>query len=165
MIQQLNEEALLQAKASITSDVKKYLHIFLEDQVFGIDILTIQEVLFTPVITEVPLARSNIAGLMNLRGRIVTAVDLGGCLGLTPSRDSQESMSIVVDDDGERYSLIIDRVGEVSTSPLSEKKPTPPHISPLWSRFSDGVIKFDQQLMVVLDVPSIFRFFKQENQD
>src|SRR3546814_17937554 len=84
------------------------------DQLFGIPVLQVQDVLGQQRITRIPLAPPEIAGPLNLRGRIVTAIDVRLRLGLGPRERSDKDMSIVVDYRGELYSLMVDQVGERS---------------------------------------------------
>src|SRR5690606_35209146 len=87
-------------------------------QLFGIPVLAVRDILGPQRLTSIPLAPPEIAGALNLRGRIVTAIDLRRRLGLDPA-DRQKSMSVVVDHHGELYSLLIDDVGEVLSAPPS----------------------------------------------
>ena len=82
-------------------------------QLFGIPVLKVQDVLASYKISRIPLAPPEITGQLNLRGRVVTAIDIRRRIGLLPRDGSDKSMSIVVDNDNELYSLIVDSVGEV----------------------------------------------------
>ena len=87
------------------------------NQIFGIPVLKVQDVLGPQRIAHVPLAPVEVLGSLNLRGRIVTAVDVRTRLGLPPLADNTSSMSVVVEHDNELYSLVVDKVGEVMSSP------------------------------------------------
>ena len=82
------------------------------NQLFGIPVLQVQDVLGHQRITRIPLAPPEVAGSLNLRGRIVTAIDVRLRLGLPGRQKDKPEMSIVVDLRGELYSLIVDAVGE-----------------------------------------------------
>jgi purine-binding chemotaxis protein CheW len=95
-------------------------------QLCGVPVLSVRDVLGAQVITRIPLAPREVAGSLNLRGRIVTAVDLRSRLGL-PAREAGEgAMSVVVEVGGELYSLLADQVGEVLSLNAGERSPNPP---------------------------------------
>jgi len=121
-------------------------------QLFGIPVLQIQDVLSSYQITPVPLAPPEITGSLNLRGRVVTAMDLRLRLGLSARAKEAESMSIVAENEGELYSLMVDSVGEVLALSQSEYERNPPTLDAKFRTFSDGIYRLDKQLLVVLDV-------------
>lgn len=137
-----------------------YLIIYLADQIFGIPVLHIQDVLSQQKVTKVPLAPPEVAGSLNLRGRIVTAIDVRCRLGL-PKEDVQEEeeknkrMSVVVEHNDELYSLIIDRVGDVISLKNEDFKDSPPTMDQLWRSISNGIYRMDEQLLVILDVSKL----------
>src|SRR5689334_21135697 len=92
---------------------RDFVSIVIGDQLFGIPVLQVQDVLGPQRITRIPLAPPEVAGSLNLRGRIVTAIDIRTRLGLPELADGKKRMSIVVDLGGELYSLMVDSVGEV----------------------------------------------------
>jgi purine-binding chemotaxis protein CheW len=98
------------------------------------------------------LAPAEIAGGLNLRGRIVTAIDLRRRLGLPLAEDSSKAMSVVVELTGELYSLIVDQVGEVLPLPTANICPNPPTLDALWREVSTSVYREDERLIVMLDV-------------
>ncbi|PWS35567.1 chemotaxis protein CheW [Falsiroseomonas bella] len=118
----------------------------------GVPVLQVRDVLGAQGITPIPLAPPEIEGAMNLRGRIVTAVDLRRRLGL-PSRDATaKPMSIVVEQGGELYSMLADAVGEVVPLLAADRQPNPPTLDPAWREVSRGVHRRDGQLLILLDV-------------
>lgn len=126
-------------------------------QLFGIPVLTVQDVLGPQRLARIPLAPPQVAGALNMRGRIVTAIDLRVSLGLPPAeRDKQ--MSIVVDHKGELYSLLIDEVGEVLALDAERLEPNPPTLKASWREVSNGIYRLDGQLMVVLQVERLLDF-------
>ena len=93
-----------------------FLTILIAKQRFGIPVMQVQDVLGEQSVTTIPLAPPEVAGSLNLRGRVVTAIDVRCRLGLDPCNDDEATgMSVVVEHDSELYSLIIDRVGDVLT--------------------------------------------------
>jgi purine-binding chemotaxis protein CheW len=122
------------------------------DQLFGIPVLSVQDVLGPQRITRIPLSPPEVAGALNLRGRIVTAIDVRRRLGLAARDAGLPSMSIVVDQSGELYSLTVDTVGEVLSLPVEAFERNPPTLDLAWREVSGGIYRLEGKLMVVLDV-------------
>lgn len=139
---------------SITSS-HEFATMSIGGQWFGVPVLTVQYVLKAPAITRVPLAQPEIAGSLNLRGRIVTAIDMRIRLGLPPREDGSEVMSVVVEHDGELYSLLVDQVGDVLSLPDSDYERSPAMLGPAWREVAKGIYRLEDRLMVVLDIPRI----------
>jgi purine-binding chemotaxis protein CheW len=102
-----------------TFHVGKYL--------FGVDVSLVQEVVRLQMITPVPLASPEIAGLINLRGEVLTAIDLRARLGLPPAEGTREPVNVVVRVDDEPVSLLVDEIGgvlEVSQVPFEQTPST-----------------------------------------
>lgn len=126
-------------------------------QLFGIPVLSVRDVLGAHKLTNIPLAPPEVAGALNLRGRIVTAIALRRRLGL-PDSDKEESMSIVVDHQGELYSLLIDEIGEVLSVDAANYERNPPTLDARWRNVSAGIYRLDGTLMVVLEVDKLLEF-------
>lgn len=135
---------------------------YIEGQMFGIPVLTVQDVLGPQKITRIPLAPREVAGSLNLRGRIVTAVDVRLRLGLPNNAAENKGMSVVVDQSGELYSLLVDQVGEVLSLPAAKFERNPPTLDPMWREFSAGIYRLDDKLLVVLDVAKLLDFNRNE---
>jgi len=118
----------------------------------GVPVLAVRDVLGAQGITPIPLAPPEIKGAMNLRGRIVTAVDLRRRLGLPAREAGTKPMSIVVEQGGELYSMLADVVGEVVPLLAADRQPNPPTLDPAWREVSRGVHRRDGQLLILLDV-------------
>jgi len=118
-------------------------------------VLTVRDVLGTQSITPIPLASAEIEGAMNLRGRIVTAVDLRRRLGLPAREKGAQPMSVVVEHGGELYAMLADAVGDVVPLQASERDGNPPTLDPLWRDVSRGVHQRDGQLLILLDVEHV----------
>jgi purine-binding chemotaxis protein CheW len=121
-------------------------------QLFGIPVLQIQDVLSSYHITPIPLAPPEIIGSLNLRGRVVTAIDVRLRLGLPARPSDVDSMSIVAENAGELYSLMVDSVGEVLALSQSAYERNLPTLDAKFRAYSDGIYRLDEQLLVVLDV-------------
>ena len=135
-----------------TSGSSEFITITVGGQLFGIPVLSAQDVLNSQRIYRIPLAPPEVAGSLNLRGRIVTAIDLRVCLGLSPVEDPSKSMSVVTELSGELYSLLVDSVGEVLSLPAESFERSPSTLHPRWREVCDGVYRLDGQLLLVLNV-------------
>ncbi len=134
----------------------------IDQQLFGIPVLQVQDVLGPQRITRIPLAPPEVAGSLNLRGRIVTAIDVRLRLGLPPRPRSANDMSIVVDLRGELYSLMVDSVGEVLSVSSRSFERNPATLDPIWRDLSAGICRLNNQLLVVLDVSRLLDFACRE---
>jgi purine-binding chemotaxis protein CheW len=136
-----------------------FLTLTVAGQLCGVPVLSVRDVLGAQAITRIPLAPQEVAGSLNLRGRIVTAIDLRRRLGLPPREGGGAigagAMSVVVERDGELYSLLADTVGEVLPLPPSDRAPNPPTLDPLWRDVSRGVHRLGEQLLILLDVEQV----------
>lgn len=121
-------------------------------QLCGVPVLLVRDVLAAQSITPIPLAPVEIEGAMNLRGRIVTAVDLRRRLGLPLREAGAQPMSIVVEHGGELYSMLADAVGDVVPLAVADRAPNPPTLDALWRDVSRGVHRSGGQLLILLDV-------------
>lgn len=139
-----------------------YVTMTIADQMFGIPVLQVQDVLGHQRITRIPLAPPEVAGSLNLRGRIVTAIDVRLRLGLTARSKDKPGMSIVVDLRGELYSLMVDSVGEVLSLSNEDFERNPATLDGRWREVSTGIYRLNGQLMVVLDVPRLLNFANLE---
>ena len=143
------------AEHTASHNARDYLTVIIAEQRFGIPVLQVQDVLREQKVTRIPLASPEIAGSLNLRGRIVTAIDVRRKLGIENSQAIENSMSVVVEYKNELYSLIIDRVGDVLSlqNDLFEKNPST--LDPVWRDVSMGIYQLKGELMVVMDVPKL----------
>ncbi len=121
-------------------------------QLCGLPVQSVRDVLGPQSITRIPLALPEIAGSLNLRGKIVTAIDLRRRLDLPPAAAGAPRMSIVTEQGTELYALLVDQVTEVLTLPAAGIERVPPNLPPGWRRFSTGVHRLADRLMVILDL-------------
>lgn len=130
----------------------EYVTAMIGGQLFGLPIERVLDV-FTPErLTRVPLSPPEVAGVLNLRGRIVTAICMRLRLDLPPRGAGEPFMAIGIEQGGESYGLLVDQVGEVVKLPASKLDPVPANLDPAWTRLATGVHRLDNRLMVVLDV-------------
>jgi len=141
-----------------TTGSQDFVTIKLAGQTLGIPVLAVHDVLNAQQITRIPLAPDWVSGVLNLRGRIVTAIDLRSRLGLPPREEGKQSMSVVVEHKEEPYSLQIDAVGEVLSldDQLFERNPVT--LDPRWREVSRGIYRLDGELLPILDVDHLIEF-------
>ena len=130
----------------------EFVSITIAGQLFGIPVLQVQDVLGPQRITRIPLAPAEVAGSLNLRGHLVTAVDLRTRLRLPPLPDGQQGMGVVVEHGREPYSLIVDQVGEVLSLSDADLERNPATLDAVWREVAAGIYRLDRALLVVLDV-------------
>lgn len=142
----------------VTTGSQDFVTIKLAGQTLGIPVLAVHDVLNAQQITKIPLSPDWVSGVLNLRGRIVTAIDLRTRLGLPPLEDGSKSMSVVVEHGEEPYSLQIDTVGEVLSldDQLFERNPVT--LDPKWRDVSRGIYRLDGELLPILDVDRLLEF-------
>lgn len=142
----------------VTTGSQDYVTIKVYGQTLGIPVLAVHDVLNAQQITTIPLAPDWVAGVLNLRGKIVTAINLRRRLGLPPLEGDKKSMSVVVEHREEPYSLQIDSVGEVLSldDQLFEKNPVT--LDPRWREVSRGIYRLDGELLPILDVDRLLAF-------
>lgn len=140
-----------------TTDVSTTLVVSLQvgGQLCGLPVSAVRDVLGPQTITRVPLAAPEIAGNLNLRGRIVTTIDLRQRLGLGGPSESKPCMSVVTEQGQELYALLVDRVLEVVSVRRDAIAPLPPTLAFGWSRFGVGVYQLEEGLMILLNVDKV----------
>jgi purine-binding chemotaxis protein CheW len=123
-------------------------------QLFGVPVCLVQEVLLPDAIAIVPAGPSEVHGLINLRGRIVTVIDIRARLGIAPrAREaSKREMGVTVEDSGESYALLVDSVGDVISLPCDKREPLPAALDGSWKQLADGVFRLESKLLVALNI-------------
>jgi purine-binding chemotaxis protein CheW len=134
----------------------EYVTVMIGNQLFGLPISQVQDVFMPHRLARVPLASAEIAGVLNLRGRIVTVIDMHCRLGLGKRQSDRPAMAVGIEFRGESYGLLIDTVGEVLKLADNTREPVPVNLEAHLARVSCGVHRLEKQLLVVLDVDRIF---------
>jgi purine-binding chemotaxis protein CheW len=124
-------------------------------QTFGLPIGRVQDVFKLARITRVPLAGAEIAGVLNLRGRIMTAIDMRHRLDVKRREQGAAPMAIGIEAKGESFGLLVDAVGEVVKLPDFDREPNPINLDGKLAALSAGVYRLDGLLLVVLDVDRV----------
>lgn len=121
----------------------------LAGQLFGIPVGHVHDVLSAQKMTRVPLAPESVAGALNLRGRIVTVLDLRVALGLGQA-DPDKAMNVVIAHQKEVYALLVDQVGDVINVPAASLEPPPHTLSPGWRSITSGIVRLEDDLLLML---------------
>lgn len=148
------------ADGSAISDGAAFVTVYAGSQMFGLPIGEVRDVFKPAVITRVPQSDDVIAGVLNLRGRIVTAISMRARLAMQAAAADAGVMAVGVEQDGELYGLLFDRVGDVLTLPSASLAPNPANLSAAWAGFSRGVFRLKNELMIVLNVPEVLRILQ-----
>ncbi len=125
------------------------------DQTFGCPVLQVQDVITPTAINVAPLAPPEVAGSLNLRGRIVTAIDMRRRLGMAPRDKDEAFMCVIVERMGELYALLVDDVGDVLWLSPNSFEPTPVTLAPHWRSLCDGLYRLDGELLLALNIEQV----------
>jgi len=139
------------AKPEQVQPSQQFSTFFVADLFFGVDVLNVQEVLRFQQMTPVPQAPDVIEGLINLRGQIVTAVDMRRRLGLPARGEDKSPMNIVVRTSDGAVSLLVDEIGDVLDMDAATFERTPENLNPVSRELIRGVYKLKDRLLLVLD--------------
>jgi purine-binding chemotaxis protein CheW len=130
-----------------------FVTLYVDNQLFGIPVEQVQDILTPEKIAKIPLSPGEVAGAINLRGRIVTVIDVRKSLGLPPIEGEDKRMCATVEiGNDDLYSLMVDDVGTVFSLPLSKVEPNVSTLDPKWRDVSSGIVRLEKELMIVLDI-------------
>ncbi len=130
---------------------------YVGESLCGMDILKVQEINKLLEMTEVPLAPDYVKGILNLRGQIVTVIDLGSKLKLADTETSGDTRNIIVNSNGEYIGLLVDKIGDVERTEEEDIEPPPANIGGIQGRFFEGVFKKENSLIGILNVEEILK--------
>ena len=137
------------------SDPQQYCTFHLANLYFGVSVLNVQEVIKFQPMTFVPLASRAVSGLINLRGQIVTAIDLRRRLELEDREDSEPPMNVVIRTDEGPVSLLVDDIGDVLEVSDSSYEPPPSTMKGVAKELITGVHKLEGRLLLILDIAKV----------
>ena len=145
--------------ASIDGGAEEHLSEFvtvtISNHLFGLPISRVQDVFVPERLTRVPLAPPDVAGILNLRGRVTTVIEMRSRLDLGTRQPGQPVMAIGIEFKGESYGLLVDSVGEVMQLQSSTHEANPSNLDLRLARVASGVYRLEGQLMIVLDVDRV----------
>jgi len=139
-----------------TSEDLEFSTFYVGGALCGINILNIQEINKHFEITRVPQASDYIEGILNLRGRIVTIIDLGK-LGLSSVSKDKDNRNIIVNSEDEHIGLLVDSISDVVLTREDEIEPAPSNIGGVKGKFFQGVLKTENQLIGILDIDEVLK--------
>ena len=123
----------------------------------GMDILMVQEINKHLEMTKVPQAQEYVTGILNLRGEIVTVIDLGIKLGLSSTRISEKTRNIIVNSKDEHVGLLVDSIADVVQAESDKVEPAPANIGGVKGKYFEGVFKTEKSLIGILNVEEVLR--------
>ena len=130
---------------------------YMGDALCGMDILKVQEINKLLEMTDVPQAPEYVKGIVNLRGQIVTVIDLGKKLGLSKTDLGLETRNIIVSSKNEYIGLLVDRIGDVERTDWDKIEPPPANIGGVQGRYFEGVFKKENSLIGILNVEEVLK--------
>jgi len=139
-------------------DAQSYFTVYAGGEVFGLPVENTQTIFRIGTITPVPHSPEDIIGLVNLRGRIVTAVSLRRRLKIAPEETVENALAIGIENRSETFGLIVDDVGDVLSLSASSEVAMPTHFSRHRARLTSGLYRAGNLLLPVLDMDRLFSF-------
>jgi purine-binding chemotaxis protein CheW len=143
---------------TVMENVLEYVTATIGGQLFGLPIARVQDVFVPDRLTRVPLAPFEIAGLLNVRGRILTVIDMWRRLGVQSCRGNGRPLAIGIEHNGESFGLLIDQIGEVLKLEAASREDNPINTDRKLAAVSAGVHRLQARLMVVLDLDRVLEF-------
>jgi purine-binding chemotaxis protein CheW len=153
----MSESLQLVENSSGAAETRQYATFYIADLFFGIETIRVQEILRYQEMTHIPLAAKAIEGLINLRGQIVTAIDVRRSLALESMGGDRTPMNIVIHADDGTVSLLVDEIGDVLDIALDSYAPVPENMPAQHRQFIDGVFRLSDRLMLSLNVEQLLQ--------
>lgn len=132
--------------------------VFVGGEIFGLPVNRVQTIFQIEAVTPVPLGPREVLGLVNLRGKIVTAVSLRQRLQLADAQPGKARLAIGIEHRGENFALVVDEVGDVIVLDPEKRIPMPPHLNDRRARLTEAVYRLDNQILSLLDMSAVFEF-------
>ncbi|MCZ8376557.1 MAG: chemotaxis protein CheW [Beijerinckiaceae bacterium] len=152
----MSAEQRMRRDMSIVDEIQ-LVSVRIEGQLIGLPITSVRDVFSITSMTPVPKADRAVAGLVNLRGHIVTILDLGYLLNSrrTERQSEQEPMAVGVEWLGEVFGLVVDEIGDVLSLSGDSSEPMPANMGTNWARFTRRVHKLERELMIEIDLHAL----------
>jgi purine-binding chemotaxis protein CheW len=148
----MNTETLASPASRNETDADVFVTFTVARQLFGVPVTRVQDILIPEEIAPVPGGPPEVRGLINLRGRIVTVIDMRKHLALPKADNGASGMCVTVESRGESYTLFVDSVGDVITLSRSLREGNPATLDAVWRNIADAVYRTDRGLLVALHV-------------
>jgi len=143
--------------SQLTKNTIELATFYVGNALCGMDILKVQEINKLMEMTKVPQAPDYMVGILNLRGQIVTIIDLGQKLGLGSVEISNESRNIIINAPGEHVGLLVTKISDVVMADPDRIEPAPANMSGIQGSFFTGVYKTENKLIGILDIKEVLR--------
>ena len=144
------------------SDEKQFCTFTLDNLLFGVEVKDVQEVIRYQHITYVPRADKSVHGLINLRGQIVTAIDLRSRLKLKPRPSEQRPMNVVIRSGDDIISMLVDEIGDVVTVDDTKFEKPPDTLDGVAKSLIRGAYKLENRLLLNLDTDKSIKLYDQD---
>lgn len=141
--------------ATVNRSVVELATFFVGDALCGMDILNVQEINKLIEMTRVPQAPEYVLGILNLRGEIVTIIDLGKKLGLKSTEMSDKTRNVIVNSNAEHIGLMVEKIGDVFQVEWEKVEAPPANIGDVQGKYFTGVFKTEDRLIGILDVEKV----------
>jgi purine-binding chemotaxis protein CheW len=135
----------------IANDLHSFVTMRVNGQLFGASVKLVQDVVRAQNIAPIPLAPHVVEGAINLRGRIVTVINMYRRLNLPIEQQSAKHMNVVIEYRDELYSLMVDSVGDVLNISLGNIDKVPVNMQSNWQEISAGIYRLNNELLILLD--------------
>ncbi len=142
---------------SITEDSRCFT-VIVDGETFGLPVESVHTIFRIEDVTPIPLGPDEILGLVNLRGKIVTAVSLRRRLKLKEERPVRGMLAVGIEHRNESFALVVDEVGDVIILNPNARIPLPPHLDPLSISLTNAVYRIETEILPILDMNSVFDF-------
>ena len=149
---------------SIENNTVELATFYIGDALCGMDILKVQEINNLLDLTKVPQSHDYVKGIVNLRGQIVTVIDLGKKLNLSGTKITRNTRNIIVNSDGEYIGLLVDRIGDVEKIDWDKVEPPPANIGGVQSKYFKGIFKKENSLIGILKTDEVLKEKEDINQ-
>jgi purine-binding chemotaxis protein CheW len=147
-----NTSATASAADRHEKDAEAFVTFTIAGQLFGVPVTQVQDILTPDAVAPVPGGPAEVRGLINLRGRIVTVIDMRTRLALPPADEDSTGMCVTVESGGEPYTLFVDSVGDVIKLSRALREANPATLDTVWRDVADAVYRTDQGLLVALHI-------------
>lgn len=137
------------------NSLQEYVTLTVGEQLFGVPIGRVRDVFVPERLTRVPLAPQEIAGVLNLRGRIVTGIDLRSRLGMQSEQTGPAPLALGIECNNESYGLLIDSIGDVVKLPARDWEANPVNLDPALAPLSAGIYRLPGRLLIILDIDRV----------
>ena len=145
------------------SEERKICTFYLDNFYFGMDVYQIQEIIRYQDMTHVPLAHATIKGLINMRGQIVTAIDMRQRLGFLASPEETELTNIVIRTEDGSVSFLVDTIGDVIDIPIDFFEPPPENLKGKIRQVVKELCQLDDQLLLIMDIDQVLQLSDKEH--